>query len=135
MLPNKKENKSKTSEEPTHRKPQQETIATDFQRISKIHDRVFVGVSGFATDVQKLCKVRLMFNVLKFESSSENFSGGTTFSVMKRTWAVGYWWLELSWCLDGHGSFHPNPSELGRLCSFEDVNSLLFIFKCFESTL
>ncbi|CDY35474.1 BnaC03g61860D [Brassica napus] len=28
--PNKKENKSKTSEEPTHRKPQQETIATDF---------------------------------------------------------------------------------------------------------
>ncbi|KAF3522652.1 hypothetical protein F2Q69_00051108 [Brassica cretica] len=47
----------------------------------------------------------------------------------------GYWWLELSWCLDGHGSFHPNPSELGRLCSFEDVNSLLFIFKCFESTL
>ncbi|KAG2283151.1 hypothetical protein Bca52824_054371 [Brassica carinata] len=118
--PNKKENKSKTSEEPTHRKPQQEVLffLSFFffpKRISKIHDRVFVGVSGFATDVQKL--------------------GGTTFSVMKRTWAVGYWWLELSWCLDGHGSFHPNPSELGRLCSFEDVNSLLFIFKCFESTL
>ncbi|KAG2304348.1 hypothetical protein Bca4012_063345 [Brassica carinata] len=36
----------------------------------------------------------------------------------------GYWWPELSWCLDGHGAFHPNPSELGRLCSFEDVNSL-----------
>ncbi|KAH0894275.1 hypothetical protein HID58_056704 [Brassica napus] len=64
--PNKKENKSKTSEEPTHRKPQQE-------RISKIHDRVFVGVSGLATDVQTLCKVRLMFNGSKFESSSENF--------------------------------------------------------------
>ncbi|WZZ46352.1 hypothetical protein YC2023_042611 [Brassica napus] len=59
--PNKKENKSKTSEEPTHRKPQQE-------RISKIHDRVFVGVSGLATDVQTL--------------------GETTFSVLKRTWAV-----------------------------------------------
>ncbi|CDY43623.1 BnaC02g32890D [Brassica napus] len=96
--PNKKENKSKTSEEPTHRKPQQETIATDFQRISKIHDRVFVGVSGFATDVQKLLE----------------------------------WWNDFFY---GHGSFHPNPSELGRLCSFEDVNSLLFIFKCFESTL
>ncbi|CAN7078234.1 unnamed protein product, partial [Brassica oleracea var. botrytis] len=26
------------------------TIATNFQRISKIHDRVFVGVSGLATD-------------------------------------------------------------------------------------
>ncbi|CAN6817834.1 unnamed protein product [Brassica oleracea] len=79
--PNKKENKSKTSEEPTHRKPQQEVL-------------FFL----------------------------KNMGGG-------------YWWLELSWCLDGHCSFHPNPSELGRLCSFEDVNSLLFIFKCFESTL
>ncbi|CAN7078237.1 unnamed protein product, partial [Brassica oleracea var. botrytis] len=37
-----------------HRKPQHETIATNFQRISKIHDRVFVGVSGLATDVQTL---------------------------------------------------------------------------------
>ncbi|CAF2108703.1 BnaC08g15850D [Brassica napus] len=115
--PNKKENKSKTFEEPTHRKPQQETIATDFQRISKIHDRVFVGVSGLATDVQKLLE---WWN--DFFCSEENMGGG-------------YWWLELSWCLDGLGSFHPNPSELGRLCSFEDVNSLLFIFKCFESTL
>nr|VDD11725.1 unnamed protein product [Brassica rapa] len=35
--PEKKEKKSKTSEEPTHRKPQQETISTIFQRISKIH--------------------------------------------------------------------------------------------------
>ncbi|CAN6937830.1 unnamed protein product [Brassica oleracea] len=115
--PNKKENKFKTSEETTHRKPKQETIATDFQRISKIHDRVFVGVSGLATDVQTLLE---WWN--DFFCSEENMGGG-------------YWWLELSWCLDGHGSFHPNPSELGRLCSFEDVNSLLFIFKCFESTL
>ncbi|KAF2551821.1 hypothetical protein F2Q68_00035406 [Brassica cretica] len=33
---------------------QLQTIATDFQRISKIHDRVFIGLSGLATDVQTL---------------------------------------------------------------------------------
>ncbi|KAG2253652.1 hypothetical protein Bca52824_083788 [Brassica carinata] len=97
--PNKKENKFKTSEETTHR----ETL------ISKIHDRVFVGVSGLATDVQTLLE---WWN--DFFCSEENMGGG-------------YWWLELSWCLDGHGSFHPNPSELGRLCSLEDVNSSLYL--------
>ncbi|KAF3598904.1 hypothetical protein F2Q69_00035160 [Brassica cretica] len=34
----------------------------------------------------------------------------------------GYWWSELSWGRDEHGAFRLNPSELGRLCSFEDVN-------------
>ncbi|CAF1981308.1 unnamed protein product [Brassica napus] len=62
-----------------------------------IHDRVFVGVSGLATD---------RWN--DFFWAEENMGGG-------------YWWLELSWCLDGHGAFHPSPSELVLL---EDLNSL-----------
>ncbi|KAG5379458.1 hypothetical protein IGI04_027300, partial [Brassica rapa subsp. trilocularis] len=84
LKPNKKENKSKTSEEPTPRKSQQEVLS--MSTLERWND---------------------------FFCSEENMGGG-------------YWWLELSWCLDGHGSFHPNPSELRRLCSFEheDVNSL-----------
>jgi len=33
---------------------QLQTIATDFQRIFKIHDKLYVGLSGLATDVQTL---------------------------------------------------------------------------------
>uniref|UniRef100_A0A7C8ZC71 Proteasome subunit beta n=1 Tax=Opuntia streptacantha TaxID=393608 RepID=A0A7C8ZC71_OPUST len=33
---------------------QLQTIATDFQRIYKIHDRLFIGLSGLATDAQTL---------------------------------------------------------------------------------
>jgi len=33
---------------------QLQTIATDFQRISKVHDKLYVGLSGLATDVQTL---------------------------------------------------------------------------------
>jgi 20S proteasome alpha/beta subunit len=33
---------------------QLQTIATDFQRISKIHDKLFIGLSGLATDAQTL---------------------------------------------------------------------------------
>ncbi|CAF2270182.1 hypothetical protein HID58_014691 [Brassica napus] len=101
--PEKKEKKSKTSEEPTHRKPQSPPFSRESPRST---DRVFVGVSGLATDVQTLLE-----GWNDFFCSEDNRGGG-------------YWWLEFSWCLDGHGAFHPNPSELGRLCSFEDVNSL-----------
>eukprot|EP00300_Choanocystis_sp_HF-7_P030596 c39464_g1_i1.p1 GENE.c39464_g1_i1~~c39464_g1_i1.p1 ORF type:complete len:209 (+),score=44.14 c39464_g1_i1:45-671(+) len=33
---------------------QAETVATDFQKVFKIHDRCFIGLSGLATDVQTL---------------------------------------------------------------------------------
>lgn len=33
---------------------QAQTVATDFQRIFKMHDRLFVGLTGLATDVQTL---------------------------------------------------------------------------------
>jgi len=31
-----------------------QTIATDFQRIFKIHDGLYIGLSGLATDVQTM---------------------------------------------------------------------------------
>ena len=33
---------------------QLQTVATDFQKIYRIHDRVFLGLSGLATDAQTL---------------------------------------------------------------------------------
>lgn len=30
------------------------TVATDFQRIHKVHDRLLIGLSGLATDTQTL---------------------------------------------------------------------------------
>lgn len=33
---------------------QLQTIATDFQRISKIHDKLYIGLSGLAADTQTL---------------------------------------------------------------------------------
>jgi hypothetical protein len=32
----------------------QQTLATDFQKVFKIHDRMYVGLSGLATDMQTL---------------------------------------------------------------------------------
>ncbi|KAF6137618.1 hypothetical protein GIB67_036201 [Kingdonia uniflora] len=39
---------------------QLQTVATDFQRIFKIHDKLYIGLSGLATDVQTLFQ-RLVF--------------------------------------------------------------------------
>lgn len=33
---------------------QLQTLATDFQRIFKIHDQLFIGLSGLGTDVQTM---------------------------------------------------------------------------------
>lgn len=33
---------------------QQQTLATDFQRIFEIHDKLYIGLSGLASDVQTL---------------------------------------------------------------------------------
>ncbi|KAH0926025.1 hypothetical protein HID58_018281 [Brassica napus] len=78
-------------------------------------------------DVNSLCS--LSSNALKALSRNkdiEKLERWNDFFCSEENMGGGYWWLELSWCLDGHGSFHPNPSELRRLCSFEheDVNSL-----------
>ena len=33
---------------------QLQTVATDFQRVFKIHDKLYIGLSGLATDAQTL---------------------------------------------------------------------------------
>ena len=33
---------------------QGQTVATDFQKVFKMHDRLFVGLAGLASDVQTL---------------------------------------------------------------------------------
>ena len=34
---------------------QMQTMATDHQKLSQIHDRLFIGLSGLATDQVRLC--------------------------------------------------------------------------------
>ena len=42
---------------------QLQTIATDFQKIYKIHDRLYLGLSGLATDAQTLFEPLSFSNV------------------------------------------------------------------------
>jgi 20S proteasome alpha/beta subunit len=39
---------------------QLQTIATDFQRVFKIHDKLYIGLSGLATDAQTLWVSRIL---------------------------------------------------------------------------
>ena len=34
---------------------QGQTLSTDFQKIFRIHDQLYIGLAGLATDVQTLC--------------------------------------------------------------------------------
>ncbi|KAG8474623.1 hypothetical protein CXB51_031225 [Gossypium anomalum] len=56
---------------------QLQTIATDFQRISKIHDRLFLGLSGLATDAQNL---RLVFRHKLYQLREERDMKPETFA-------------------------------------------------------
>ncbi|TYI29146.1 hypothetical protein ES332_A05G296300v1 [Gossypium tomentosum] len=58
---------------------QLQTIATDFQRISKIHDRVFLGLSGLATDAQTLYQ-RLVFRHKLYQLREERDMKPETFA-------------------------------------------------------
>ncbi|KAL0651783.1 hypothetical protein Bca4012_094474 [Brassica carinata] len=60
---------------------QLQTIATDFQRISKIHDRVFIGLSGLATDVQTLYQ-RLVFRHKLYQLREERDMKPETFASL-----------------------------------------------------
>ena len=39
---------------------QLQTIATDFQRVFKVHDKLYIGLSGLATDAQTLWVSRIL---------------------------------------------------------------------------
>ncbi|MBA0838712.1 hypothetical protein Goarm_004508 [Gossypium armourianum] len=60
---------------------QLQTIATDFQRISKIHDRLFLGLSGLATDAQTLYQ-RLVFRHKLYQLREERDMKPETFASL-----------------------------------------------------
>ncbi|KAK2659457.1 hypothetical protein Ddye_005990 [Dipteronia dyeriana] len=60
---------------------QLQTIATDFQRIYQIHDRLFIGISGLATDAQTLYQ-RLVFRHKLYELREERNMKPETFASL-----------------------------------------------------
>ncbi|WZY77098.1 hypothetical protein YC2023_023482 [Brassica napus] len=60
---------------------QLQTIATDFKRISKIHDHLFIGLSGLATDVQTLYQ-RLVFRHKLYQLREERDMKPETFASL-----------------------------------------------------
>ncbi|CAN0916754.1 Proteasome subunit beta type-3-A [Linum grandiflorum] len=58
---------------------QLQTVATDFQKISKIHDRLFIGLSGLASDAQTL-QQRLMFRHKLYQLREERDMKPETFA-------------------------------------------------------
>ena len=60
---------------------QLQTIATDFQRISKIHDKLFIGLSGLATDAQTLYQ-RLVFRHKLYQLREERDMKPETFASL-----------------------------------------------------
>eukprot|EP00850_Spirogloea_muscicola_P002292 SM000008S22381 [mRNA] locus=s8:1356893:1358546:+ [translate_table: standard] len=58
---------------------QQQTVACDFQRIFKIHDRLYIGLSGLGTDVQTLYQ-RLVFRHKLYQLREERNMRPQTFA-------------------------------------------------------
>jgi 20S proteasome subunit beta 3 len=58
-----------------------QTIATDFQRIFKIHDRLYIGLSGLATDVQTMHQ-RLQFRHKLYQLREERDMRPETFASL-----------------------------------------------------
>ncbi|CAN6583812.1 unnamed protein product [Malus baccata var. baccata] len=60
---------------------QLQTVATDFKRISQVHDRLFIGLSGLATDAQTLYQ-RLMFRHKLYQLREERDMKPETFASL-----------------------------------------------------
>ncbi|KAG6498195.1 hypothetical protein ZIOFF_046107 [Zingiber officinale] len=58
-----------------------QTIATDFQRIYKIHDKLYIGLSGLATDAQTLYQ-RLVFRHKLYQLREERDMKPETFASL-----------------------------------------------------
>ncbi|KAJ6405345.1 hypothetical protein OIU84_013329 [Salix udensis] len=56
-----------------------QTVATDFQRIHKIHDKLFIGLSGLGTDAQTLYQ-RLVFRHKLYQLQEERDMKPDTFA-------------------------------------------------------
>lgn len=63
---------------------QLQTLASDFPRVFRIHDRLLLGLAGLATDVQTL-KARLQFRHKLFELREERVMGPRTFGNLLAT--------------------------------------------------
>ena len=51
---------------------QGQTIATDFQKVFRLNDKTFVGLSGLATDVQSVSQLlRFKLNMYKMQEERE----------------------------------------------------------------
>jgi 20S proteasome subunit beta 3 len=60
---------------------QQQTVACDFQKVFKMHDRLFMGVTGLATDVQTLSQL-LKFRMNMYKLREEREMKPETFSAL-----------------------------------------------------
>ncbi|KAI8551010.1 hypothetical protein RHMOL_Rhmol06G0151500 [Rhododendron molle] len=60
---------------------QLQTIATDFQKIYKIHDKLFIGLAGLATDAQTLYQ-RLVFRHKLYQLREERDMKPQTFASL-----------------------------------------------------
>nr|CAB3449084.1 unnamed protein product [Digitaria exilis] len=60
---------------------QLQTIATDFQRVFKIHDKLYIGLSGLATDAQTLYQ-RLVFRHKLYQLREERDMKPETFASL-----------------------------------------------------
>ncbi|KAG2656497.1 hypothetical protein PVAP13_1KG089800 [Panicum virgatum] len=60
---------------------QLQTIATDFQRVFKVHDKLYIGLSGLATDAQTLYQ-RLVFRHKLYQLREERDMKPETFASL-----------------------------------------------------
>ncbi|XP_022886371.1 proteasome subunit beta type-3-like [Olea europaea var. sylvestris] len=60
---------------------QLQTVATDFQKIYNIHDKLFIGLSGLATDAQTLYQ-RLVFRYKLYQLREERNMKPETFASL-----------------------------------------------------
>ncbi|BAF20090.1 proteasome subunit beta type-3 [Oryza sativa Japonica Group] len=60
---------------------QLQTVATDFQRVFKIHDKLYIGLSGLATDAQTLYQ-RLVFRHKLYQLREERDMKPQTFASL-----------------------------------------------------
>ncbi|XP_064981515.1 proteasome subunit beta type-3 isoform X2 [Musa acuminata AAA Group] len=58
-----------------------QTVATDFQRIFKIHDKLYIGLSGLATDAQTMYQ-RLVFRHKLYQLREERDMKPQTFASL-----------------------------------------------------
>lgn len=60
---------------------QGQTVSTKFQKVFKMHDRLFIGMSGLASDVQTLCVAHMRDSPLWGLTSTKLYAGPSSSST------------------------------------------------------